>query len=150
MKKLLSIAMVFFSTTLFAQLSLDVFNACYQEKPKPIIIQFTTDWCGYCFMQDRHLAKNNQLTSFIDEHFYYLKIDAESFETLNFLGNVYPSHSTTAKKSTHSLLYAFTDKAEQPGYPYWIVLNTNLQVDLTYSGYIKPKNLQQLLQKYLN
>lgn len=150
MKKLIYLLSISCCLCLEAQTTIENVNKLFKNNPKPILIEFTTDWCGYCLIQDKQLERNSKLNEWINQHYYYLKIDGESLDKIEFLGNNYPSNSTNKQKNTHSLVYALLPEKETLSYPYWVILNKNQMIDFNYSGYIKPKNLQQLLNQYIN
>src|ERR1700757_298299 len=54
-------------------------------KPKHIIIDIYTTWCGPCKMMSKNTFENPVIAKFINEHYYAVKFDAESFDTLKFV-----------------------------------------------------------------
>src|SRR5438105_148312 len=56
-----------------------------QKKPKHIIIDIYTSWCGPCKMMSKNTFQNPVIAKFINEHYYAVKFDAESFDTVKFV-----------------------------------------------------------------
>ena len=55
-----------------------------QKKPKQIIVDVYTQWCGPCKMMSKNTFQNPVIAKYINEHFYAVKFDAENFDTLKF------------------------------------------------------------------
>jgi thioredoxin-related protein len=56
-----------------------------RTKPKHIIIDIYTTWCGPCKMMSKNTFENPVIAKFINEHYYAVKFDAENFDTLKFV-----------------------------------------------------------------
>ena len=59
-----------------------------QKNHKHILVDVYTQWCGPCKMMSKNTFKNPLIAKFINEHFYAVKFDAESFDTVSFAINV--------------------------------------------------------------
>ena len=59
-----------------------------QKKPKHIIIDVYTSWCGPCKMMSKNTFENPKIAKYINEHYYAVKFDAETFDTVKFVMNV--------------------------------------------------------------
>ena len=44
---------------------------------KKFIIDLYTDWCGWCKVMDKKTFTQSEIASYINEHFYPIKFDAE-------------------------------------------------------------------------
>ena len=69
--------------------STDSVTTRWQQNKKPIIIDLYTDWCHYCKVMDNNTYSNDSLASFINEHYYAAKINAESKKAFNWMGKEY-------------------------------------------------------------
>jgi thioredoxin-related protein len=56
-----------------------------RTKPKHIIIDIYTSWCGPCKMMSKNTFENPVIAKFINEHYYAVKFDAENFDTVKFV-----------------------------------------------------------------
>ncbi|MCA4810666.1 hypothetical protein IF128_13115 [Empedobacter stercoris] len=126
-----------------AQISFEKFNSNFQEKPKPILLFFSTKWCSYCLIQKKQIEKDKSLFHFLNNGVYYLEVDAESHDTIYFLEKVYQP-----KEKLHAFVEEFISTNEQINYPYWVLISKDLRIEMTYSGLIKNKSFKILLEKY--
>ena len=59
-----------------------------QKKPRHIIVDVYTQWCGPCKMMSKNTFNNPDIAKYINENYYAVKYDAENFDTLKFTLNV--------------------------------------------------------------
>lgn len=61
----------------------------WQQSKKPILVDVYTDWCYYCKVMDNTVYRNDSVARFINNHFYAVKLDAESKSSMNWMGKIY-------------------------------------------------------------
>jgi thioredoxin-related protein len=61
----------------------------YSKNPKPILVDVYTNWCGWCKVMDRQTYSNEKVVSYINEHYYAVKLDAEQKDSLVWNGKKY-------------------------------------------------------------
>ena len=118
-------------------LSLDELQTAYAKNPKPIIIDVYTSWCGWCKVMDKNTYSNDKVAAYINEHYYAVKFNAESTESV-VLGN---------KKYSYNPAYNANDLAifllsGRMGYPTTVLLASLDAQPAPLSGYLKPSELE--------
>lgn len=73
-----------------------------KKQPRPIIMDFYTDWCGWCKRMMATTYADPNLSSYINQFFYPVKFDAEGKDTVEFQGKTYMPASL-APKTSHPL-----------------------------------------------
>ncbi|MCS6933655.1 MAG: thioredoxin family protein [Chitinophagales bacterium] len=119
-----------------------------ERQPKPLIVDFYTDWCGWCKHMMRTTYSNPTLAAYINQNFYPVKFNAEGKDTVTFLGNRYgPMNS--GPRATHSLAYKLLQG--KMAYPSTLFLNNfdkqknEFALNLLTSGYLDERKIEPLL-----
>lgn len=114
-----------------------------KEKPKKIIIDAYTDWCGWCKKMDAQTFTDPEIRKYLEENYYAVKFDAESKEDIVFNGKTYKNPNPQGNRSTHELaMYLLNNR---PSYPTLVFLDENLHPITPVAGYMEPKDLEPIL-----
>ncbi|WEK35297.1 MAG: thioredoxin family protein [Candidatus Pseudobacter hemicellulosilyticus] len=74
-------------------LSLQEAAAALAKEKKPVLIDLYTDWCGWCKVMDKRTYGHAKVSAYVQEHFYPVKIDAESKQTFSWNGREFSYNS---------------------------------------------------------
>ena len=121
--------------------------AAQKKQPKKILIDFYTDWCGWCKRLDKDTYQNKEVVEYINKNFYAVKFDAEGQEKVKYKEHEFSNPNFVEgrrRNSTHQLAVAFKIK----GYPNTAVLDKEANLVTAFPGYRKPKEMLTIL-KYL-
>lgn len=121
--------------------------AAQEKKPKKIIIDFYTDWCGWCKRLDKDVYENKDVVKYINKNFYAVKFDAEGTETVSYKGKTFTNpgwQEGRRRNSTHQLAQYF----RVSGYPNTVFLEENGAVLNQVPGYLKADQYQKLLSYF--
>lgn len=116
--------------------------------PKPIILDFYTDWCGWCKRMMATTYADPGLASYINQFFYPVKFDAEGKDTVVFQGKTYMPTSM-APKTSHPL--AIELLGGKMMYPSTLFLNgydiakDEFQVKMLAPGYLEKQKIEPIL-----
>ena len=80
--------------------------------PKSIFIDFTAEWCGWCKVMDKKTFSDPEVAAYINENYYAVKVDFESKEKFEYLGEKYNGKELARKYGITGLptiLFASSD-----------------------------------------
>ena len=115
---------------------------------KLMVIQLSTEWCVYCKMQDRQLKKDKEIIKLLQEKTFYLKLDAESKDTIRFNETVFSP--SPYKNGLHDFALAVIAEHQQPSFPLWVIFNKDHEIVYRQSGLVKAKELVHVLKTLLS
>ncbi len=61
-------------------------SALSKTKPKKMLIDVYTDWCGWCKRMDKTTYEDASIIDYINKNFYAVKLNAESAKTVTYNG----------------------------------------------------------------
>ncbi|OHX65578.1 thioredoxin family protein [Flammeovirga pacifica] len=144
LKKYLLLFFVLITNTAICQETINwlTFEEAIQQnktEQKQFFIDVYTDWCSWCKKMDKTTFKNEQIISYINEHFYPVKINAENHSKLIFQGEEF-----TYESLSHTLL------GGNMGFPtyvfLWVRKDEQLQANpYPVQGYMKKQKLHLML-----
>ncbi|HWB63277.1 MAG TPA: DUF255 domain-containing protein [Chitinophagales bacterium] len=73
-----------------------------KTQPKPLLVDFYTSWCGWCKQMMRTTYADPNIASYINQNFYPVKFDAETKDTVEYLGQKYGPNGV-GKNATNTL-----------------------------------------------
>ncbi|MEZ4937938.1 MAG: DUF255 domain-containing protein [Crocinitomicaceae bacterium] len=109
-----------------------------QSNKRYIFIDLYTDWCGWCKRMDATTFKESEVVTFMNEHFYSVKFDAEQKEDVKYKDQTF-KFVAAGKNGIHQLAYTLLDG--QLSYPSFVVLDKQEKRVTVLKGYMDKASL---------
>jgi thioredoxin-related protein len=119
----------------------------HQQKPKPIVVFIHTDWCKFCFGMNKTTFRNTEVIKQLNTNFYFVKFNGEEKKDITFLSNTFTYKPTGTNTGIHELANELASKNGRIAYPTTVILNSEFEINLQLSGYVKSKKMISLLNK---
>ncbi len=119
-----------------------------KTQPKPIIMDFYTDWCGWCKKMMTTTYANPGLAQYINTNFYPVKFNAETKDTVEYLGQKYGPLGV-GQRTTNALAVKLLQNKLM--YPTTLFLNSydktknEFGFSMLASGYLDQTKLEPIL-----
>ena len=114
------------------------------KEPKMVFIDVYTDWCGWCKRMDRSTFANPVIAKYMNEHFYAVKFDAETLDTITFQGQQYVGFiREDGKKGSHRL--ARTLLSGKMSYPSYVIMNEEMRTLQVIGGYQTEQQFEPMI-----
>lgn len=123
-------------------LSITEAEALNKKVPKKFFIDIYTSWCGWCKKLDADTYSDSSVAAYINTHFYPVKLDAETQDSVHYNNKVYGYSSTY---HVNMVSYEFCDCT---GYPTLSFLNSGKEKLMQWPGYLGPKDMMNLLKYF--
>lgn len=113
----------------------------YKKSPRPILVDVYTSWCGWCKVMDRETYGKESVADYINEHYYAVKMDAESKESFEWNGKKYEYN--TEYKSNNLAIYLLYG---QMSFPTTVFLSAIDAQPAPMPGFLKPNEIEAPLK----
>ena len=115
----------------------------HTRKKKKFFVDVFTDWCGWCKKMDANTFTDPVIAAYMTEHFWPVKLDAETKDTITINGQVYVNPRPDARRSSHQLAIAILNR--RMSYPSFAFLDENVKLITVLPGYNPPEKLEPVL-----
>lgn len=116
----------------------------WKKEKKKVFVDLYTDWCGWCKKMDAGTFTDPEVIKAMNKHYYAVKFDAESKDTIIF-GNQMYKWVPTGRKGINELGSALGAVNGRIGYPTIVFLNDNLEKLQAIPGYKDANTLLPML-----
>ncbi len=122
----------------------EAIKANRQKESRKFMIDVYTGWCGWCKKMDKHTFQKPAVASYINEHFWPVKLDAERKDDIIFNNDTMEFMSSKGRNGTHEL--ALRLMQGRASYPTVVFLDERVGMISPVPGYKKPKQMIPLLE----
>lgn len=112
-----------------------------KKKPRKVIVDVYTDWCGWCKRMDKDTFDNPEVAKYVNENFYAVKFNAEGADNVIFRDKVYKFNPGY---KSHDLAVEWL--GGQMGYPTIVYLDEKHNKIAAVPGYFKADQMTKLLR----
>lgn len=134
----------------FAQLKTYSFEEAEEltkSKPKPLVIFIHTSWCNYCKMMENSTFKNPDIINLLNNSFYFISLDAESKEEIQFNNHIFKFKPKGQNTGIHELAIALATIDSEVIYPTITILESDLSILFQKHSFLNAKALLAILEK---
>ncbi|WP_181305318.1 DUF255 domain-containing protein [Rufibacter sp. XAAS-G3-1] len=111
-----------------------------KTKPRKILVDVYTNWCGWCKKMDKQVYLHPAVVQKLNQDFYVVKLNAEQRQPITIEGKTY---KYLEKYRAHELALSLLQG--QMSYPSTVFLNEKQQVMQRVPGFIPPKDFLRVL-----
>lgn len=146
MKKIVFL-FILFSSPVIAQekinwLTIEELEEAQSREPRKVFVDLYTDWCGWCKRMDKATFQHPGIVAYVNENYYAVKFNAESKDTIKFLGGEF-KYVAQGRKGYNELAAVLANG--KLSYPTIVYLDENLQVIQPVPGYMDPESFEQVI-----
>lgn len=129
-------------------LSFSQLDSAMAAESRPVFIDFYTDWCTYCRKMDKRVFVKPEVSEMLNEHYYAVKMDAETREVFTFDGQRWSNKQATDKRDGfHELALLLASRNEQFAPPAMLILSPEFEVKARFFQYLDSRKLLKELTR---
>ncbi len=117
--------------------------AATQKKPKKLVVDVYTDWCGWCKVMDRETFSKPAIIDYVNEHYYAVKLNAEQTADITLGKQTFKYVGTAGGRGAHEL--AAVLMKNQMSYPTTVFLDEKFNLIQPVAGYLEPRTFHQIV-----
>jgi len=114
-------------------------------KPKKIFVDVYTDWCGWCKKMDQNTFQNPEVSKYMQDDFYMVKMDAEGKEPIVYQGKTF-KYVPSGRRGYHELAAALLQG--KMSYPTVVFLDESLNMLSPVPGYQQVEPFMQIAKYF--
>jgi thioredoxin-related protein len=129
------------------QVRFEQLDSLQKSEKRPVVVFLHTSWCKYCTAMKNTTFKNKEVQALLNQHFYFVSLDAEEKGTITFRGHSFKYRPTGTTTGIHELAEQFHSVNGTSAYPGICFLNSDYEIICQREGFIQQKEFQEILKK---
>lgn len=118
------------------------------KEDKLIIVDFYTDWCGWCKRLDNETYKDAEVAALMNTYFYPVKFDAELRDSVQFANKTY-QFKPAGSRGTNEFAIAMASRAGgRIGYPTITIISPMGEKIAVEAGFKDAQKMKVFLHYY--
>ncbi|MBW8243295.1 DUF255 domain-containing protein [Muricauda oceani] len=114
-------------------------------QPKKIFVDVYTDWCGWCKKMDKNTFQNPEVSKYMQDNFYMVKMDAEGKDPIEYQGKTF-KYVPSGRRGYHELAAALLQG--KMSYPTVVFLDEKLNMLSPVPGYQQVEPFMQIAKYF--
>lgn len=131
-------------------ISIEEAQKLMNDKPKKILIDVYTSWCGPCKMMVKYTFNDKWTSEYINENYYAVKWDAEGPDSCVFKNTTFKNPGYVKDKpgrnATHQFTQAIAPVNGRIAYPTIVFIDEELNLITPVQGFQKPAQFEPMLK----
>ena len=124
-------------------ISIEEANLKMKTDPRPVMIDLYKNWCYWCKVMDKKTYTNSKVISYINSHFYAVKVNAETKDILKWDNKEYDYNP--GNKVNDFALYA---TGGELAFPNTIIFQKIQSQPASVPGFMEPKEMEVILKYF--
>ncbi|MCA0957865.1 DUF255 domain-containing protein [Muricauda ruestringensis] len=116
-----------------------------EASPKKIFVDVYTDWCGWCKKMDKNTFQNPEVSKYMQDNFYMVKMDAEGKDPIEYQGKTF-KYIPSGRRGYHELAAALLQG--RMSYPTVVFLDEKLNMLSPVPGYQQVEPFMQIAKYF--
>ncbi|MEZ4801851.1 MAG: thioredoxin fold domain-containing protein [Gelidibacter sp.] len=123
--------------------------ALQKKKPKKIMMDVYTSWCGPCKMLDKNTFHNADVVKYVNDNYYAVKFNAEGNEVVKYKDITYSNPGYKAELATRrNGVHDLTRSLGVNAYPTVVFFDEKGETIFPVRGYQTSKQLELYLKMF--
>lgn len=114
-------------------------------KPKKIFVDVYTDWCGWCKKMDKNTFQDPEVSQYMQDNFYMVRMDAEGKDPIEYQGKTF-KFVPSGRRGYHELAAALLQG--KMSYPTVVFLDEKVNMLSPVPGYQQVEPFMQIAKYF--